>query len=248
MKKHGLPGRAKSENSMAQTVWNGEWQKMQQSQCATSLNSEPLYTVGKCKIHHCWSKNSIYTASVEASHQYENTEDMLMAHNQCWGWVAQHAPHSLTVGDGEARQRVKVTAGGGPPSFKSQMNTQTALGGNRPAAFCPLLCPPITFSRPDKCSATHREAKKAGERGRDEGGRAGPSGSRGTDVGWLALGKGRELTNANYCAKLLAKYVSPHQIRLLDLWSEGSLSSWRCPFETNGYKQMDMDAALLIVY
>lgn len=42
-----------------------------------------------------------------------------------------------------------------------------------------------------------------------------PGGGAGTDVGWLALGRGRELTNANYCAKLLAKYVPPHHIRLL---------------------------------
>lgn len=55
----------------------------------------------------------------------------------------------------------------------------------------------------------------AGGGGRDEGGSAGPDGSRGTDVGRLALGRGRELTNANYCAKLLAKYVSPCHIRLL---------------------------------
>lgn len=43
----------------------------------------------------------------------------------------------------------------------------------------------------------------------------GPGGSGGTDVGRLALGRGRELPNANYCAKLLAKYVSPRHIRLL---------------------------------
>lgn len=55
----------------------------------------------------------------------------------------------------------------------------------------------------------------AGGGGRDEGGGAGPGGSGGTDVGRLALGRGRELTNANYCAKLLAKYVSPRHIRLL---------------------------------
>jgi len=65
-------------------------------------------------------------------------------------------------------------------------------------------------SRPDKCSATCDEAKTTGGGGRDEGGNAGPSGSGGTDVRWLALGRGREITNANYSAKLLAKYVSPH--------------------------------------
>lgn len=61
-------------------------------------------------------------------------------------------------------------------------------------------------------------ARGIGEEGGSRGMRlevTGPGGSRGTDVGRLALGRGRELTNANYCAKLLAKYVSPRHIRLL---------------------------------
>lgn len=70
-----------------------------------------------------------------------------MAPTQCWGWVG---PHCLIVGDGEAGRRVKVTAGVGPPSFKTEMNTRRSRGGSRPAASCPLLCPPITFFRPDK--------------------------------------------------------------------------------------------------
>lgn len=48
--------------------------------------------------------------------------------------------------------------------------------------------------------------------GRDGGGSSGAP-AAGTDVGRLALG--RELANPNYCAKLLAKYVSPRHIRLL---------------------------------
>lgn len=52
----------------------------------------------------------------------------------------------------------------------------------------------------------------------ERGGSAGPGGSGYggvTDVGLLALGSRRELTIANCCAKLLAKYVSPRHIRLL---------------------------------
>lgn len=65
------------------------------------------------------------------------------------------------------------------------------------------------------------------EGGKDQGGSAGPGGGGGTDVGRLALGRGIELAHANCSAKLLAKYVSPRHIRLLevDLWSEGTLSS-----------------------
>lgn len=39
-----------------------------------------------------------------------------------------------------------MTAGGGPPSFKTQMNTQTALGGNRLAAFSPPFMSAYHFS------------------------------------------------------------------------------------------------------
>lgn len=55
----------------------------------------------------------------------------------------------------------------------------------------------------------------AGGGGKNEDGNAGLGSSAGTDAGWLALGRGRALTNANYWAKLLAKYVSPCHIRLL---------------------------------
>lgn len=39
--------------------------------------------------------------------------------------------------------------------------------------------------------------------------------SGGADVGLLALGRSRDLANANYCAKLLAKYVPLRHIRVL---------------------------------
>lgn len=77
----------------------------------------------------------------------------------------------------------------------------------------PLLCPPITFLQTWKMFCHPRRGKDGCCRTGNESGRAGPSGSGRTDVGWLALG--RELTNANYWAKLLAKYVSPCHIRLL---------------------------------
>lgn len=61
--------------------------------------------------------------SAEAYHQGKYAEDMLMAHVHSWGWVARHAPYDLIVPGGGVEQRVKVTAGGGPFSFKTQINT-----------------------------------------------------------------------------------------------------------------------------
>lgn len=93
------------------------------------------------------------------------------------------------------------------------MNTQTALFSPHP--FCPRAYH-FTPGLIEVFSPPAVRKKTAGEGGRDEGGRFGPDGgSRGTDVGRLALGRGRELTNANYYAKLLAKYVSRRHIRLL---------------------------------
>lgn len=162
--------------------------------------------------------------SAEAYHQGKYAEDMLMAHVHSWGWVARHAPYDLIVPGGGVEQRVKVTAGGGPFSFKTQINTHInnniyvneSSGGQQTCLSFFFSCVPLTSLQTwQKRSATRGEAKMAGGGGREEGGSAGPSGSGGTDVGRLAFGRGWELANANYCAKLLAKYVSPCHIRLL---------------------------------
>lgn len=112
---------------------------------------------------------------------------------------------------------VKVTAGGVPPSFKTQTNTQTVAGDTRPVAF--FLPPFHIFAyhfTPDLIGAFRHPLRGKDGWWRREGRGwelRGPGGSGGTDVGRLALG--RELANPNYCAKLLAKYVSPRHIRLL---------------------------------
>ena len=77
-----------------------------------------------------------------------------------------------------------------------------------------------------------------------------PAAVGGTDVGRPALGRGRELTNANYDAKLLAKYVSPCRIRLLRgrFMVRGKSVFWTGPFKSNRCKIMDMYAAALFLY
>lgn len=146
----------------------------------------------------------------------------------CWGYADGARPQSRLGGltccswfncswwgnekrsQGDRRRRASLF-------FRLRWTLKTALGSNRPVIFflSSFYVHLSLHSRPDKCSATCREAKMAGRGGRDEGGGTGPRGRGGTDVGRLALGSGRELTNANYCAKLLAKYVSLCHIWLL---------------------------------
>ena len=77
-----------------------------------------------------------------------------MAHAHSGGWVARHARPDLIVA-GSVGRWVKVTAGGGPPPFKTQTNTQTVPGDTRTVAFLIFFFLPSSYirlslhSRPD---------------------------------------------------------------------------------------------------
>lgn len=90
-----------------------------------------------------------------------------------------------------------------------------------------VLCPPFVSNRNSVPPPAERR----------------PGAGGGTDVGRLALGSGTELTNANYCAKLLAKYVSPRRIRLLRgrfMVRRNSVFLKGGRLKTNGFRLMDM--------
>ena len=130
-------------------------------------------------------------------------------------WVSWHAPRDLIAPDTGGGLGQGVSRG--RTSLFRDSNEQSDCSGGWQTDLSLLL-----FSLPLLLHPTMISLQTLSERQRwlsEEGGtlavEPAPAAVGGTDVGRPALGRGSELTNANYDAKQLAKYVSPCRIRLL---------------------------------
>lgn len=200
MEKHSLVAKAKSRNDTEQTMRDEEWQKMRRSWCASFLNGAPPYKAGKWKIHHRWSEKKIQfkcrsfpSERICRGRADHVSLELRQAGTTCFLWFNRTWWGRMGW--------IRVSAGGGHPSLKAHIRHK--------ATDCYCFMEPSHRSKPRGTGLTFTGRQRwlvEEEETRVEG--SAPEAMAEQMLGGWHFGRGWELVNANYCAKLLAKYVS----------------------------------------